>query len=240
MPSMEQRLNTINDLTPNEYKVKAIKTSTYSFYSIHYVKDECESINVYFEGDGLAWLTKSLISSNPTPLNPTTFKLMLQDSSNCKVYIARACQYISDNLCSKEDWTSHRFSQKILDATNEAIENLKQEYNNQTFTMIGFSGGGAIATLISAKRNDIKKLITYAGNLDTKKWTEIHNITKLNGSLNPADFTKYLENIPQIHYVGRYDKIMPIEVFKSYKSKFNSDEYIELIMLDAKHSDIYQ
>lgn len=183
LPTPNERLKTINLLTPNSFKANVINSSSYSFYTIHNVKDKCENINIYFEGDGLAWITRTLISSNPTPLNPIGFKIMLKDRSSCSIYMARACQYVSDSLCTKEDWTSHRFSEKIIDATNEAINTIKNEYKNKTFTMIGFSGGGAIATIISAKRADVNKLITYAGNLDIKKWVEIHNISPLIGSL---------------------------------------------------------
>ncbi|MEZ4694464.1 MAG: hypothetical protein R2837_10880 [Aliarcobacter sp.] len=51
--------------------------------------------------------------------------------------------------------------------------------------------------LLSAYRNDIDSLITVAGNLDIEKWTTMYNLSKLDGSLNPADFSKKLENIKQ-------------------------------------------
>lgn len=238
IPTPQERAITINALIPAAFKKKLIETSSYRFYSVENIQKECTNINVYFEGDGLAWLSRSTISDNPTPINPIGFKLMSKDQTDCSIYIARACQYVDDLACSKKDWTSHRFSQNIIDATNEAIEIIKQHHNNKTFSMIGFSGGGAIATLLSAKRGDVIQLTTFAGNLDTQKLAQIHNITPLNDSLNPADFSSNLQKIPQIHYVGKYDKVIPIEIFESYKSKFKDTTHIKMILLDSTHLNI--
>lgn len=80
--------------------------------------------------------------------------------------------------------------------------------------------------------------VTYAGNLDTDKWTTLHKITPLIGSLNPADFTQNLQNLPQIHYVGIQDTSIPLEIFQSFYSKFTNSNNIKLILLDSTHANI--
>lgn len=238
IPTPQERANTINALIPATFQKKLIETSSYRFYSVENIQKECTNINVYFEGDGLAWLSRSTISDNPTPINPIGFKLMIKDKTDCSIYIARACQYVEDSKCTKKDWASHRFSQNIIDATNEAIEIIKQQYNNKTFRMLGFSGGGAIATLISAKRDDVIQLTTFAGNLDTQKLAQIHNITPLNGSLNPADFTKKLEKIKQVHFVGAKDTIIPNEIIKSFMNRLSDKSNITIKSCDrCTHGD---
>lgn len=242
IPTIEQRLTTSKNL----YKKQNLNETTYKSFSfdIYSIQDEnlnCKNktIKIFIEGDGLAWITRTTISSNPTPINPIALELMLKEKNSCKIYLARPCQYANSKNCSKKYWTSHRFSEKIIDAYLEILDKIKKKYKNSSFEMIGYSGGGAIATILSAKRSDVKELITYAGNLNIEKWSEIHNITPLYGSLNPADFSIELESLSQTHYIGKKDKIIPIEVFESFKSKFRNKTNVKLILIDGNHSKIF-
>lgn len=240
IPTPNERLSNINQIKPQNFISKTIQTSKYKYFTIHNVKQTCKNINIYIEGDGLSWITRNIISSNPTPMTPTAFKLMLQDKSNCSIYLARACQYTNDSLCTKKDWTSHRFSGKIVDSTNEVINKIKGKYKNNTFNMIGYSGGAAIASLVSNKRNDIKILITVAGNLNTTLWTSLKNITPLQGSLNPTAYTQNLNNIRQYHIIGKNDKVIPREVLTSYLNKFLNKDNIKVKSFDATHACCYE
>lgn len=241
IPTPEQRLSNINSLKKsNNFINKTIQTSSYKYFTIHNVQKDCKNINIYFEGDGLSWITRSRISPNPTPITPTAFKLMNTDRSNCSIYVARACQYTNDSLCSKNDWTSDRFSKKIVDTTNEAINSIKSEYKNITFNIIGYSGGAAIASLISNKRKDVNTLVTVAGNLNTTLWTDIKNITPLHGSLNPSDYVNNIQNINQYHLIGKNDKVIPKEILESYINKFNDKSKIKFKSINATHSCCYE
>jgi len=237
IPSHEQRVKSLYSLFPdNSYEVQRVETKSYSFNTVHKVKKECSLINIYFEGDGLSWITRSIISSDPTPLNPVGFKLMLEDDSFCSIYISRVCQYVQDSRCSKRDWTSHRFSPKIINATSETMDQIKKQYNNKSFNLIGYSGGGAVAVLLTNKRKDIKSLVTVAGNLDTDLWTTYHNISALNGSLNPSHNIKNLQDIQQYHLVGTNDRIIPKDIIYSYISKFKDHSKIKYKLVEATHT----
>ena len=74
--------------------------------------------------------------------------------------------------------------------------------------LVGYSGGGAIAVLLAARRDDIAQLITVAGNLDHRLWTRWHAVTPLERSLNPADVAAHVAHIPQIHWTGARDRIV--------------------------------
>lgn len=244
--------------TPNERKANAlslvdnnkniaqkdIQTTEFNLFSLQEISDTCKNnMKIYIEGDGLSWISRSEISSNPTPINPIGLKLMLRDNSTCKVYIARPCQYVNSNICEEKYWTSYRFNTKVIQSYNEALNNLKKDYPNSKFDLVGYSGGGAVVTLLAASRNDTNSITTIAGNLDINKWVEIQNISPLIGSLNPANFTKNLENIKQHHLLGIDDKIVPKEVFLSYQSKFEKKDNISYSFYEATHNccweDIY-
>lgn len=238
IPTLNERKTTALNISFDKAVAQTnIKTSTFNLFSMQKLL-QCENkdMKVYIEGDGLAWITKSKISDDPTPLHPVGFSLMLSDDSNCKVYIARPCQYIKQNSCESKYWTSHRFNTKIIQSFDEVMSNLKKNHKNRSFTLVGYSGGAAVAALTAAKRNDISKLITVAGNIDTDKWVKLNRISPLSGSLNPADFTKHLENIQQFHLIGNNDKIVPKDIFFSYLNKFDNKTNIKYFTYDATHT----
>ena len=72
--------------------------------------------------------------------------------------------------------------------------------------------------------------------MDIEEWNRIKNISKLNGSLNPADFTQSLENIKQYHLIGSNDKIIPKEIFFSYQNRFKNKKNIEYFIYESDHS----
>jgi len=238
IPTPTERKSNLLSLVENKnYQVQIINTSNFNLFSIQDIQNNCKNIKVYIEGDGLAWKTRSVISNNPTPLNPTALKLMNVDKYQCKIYIARPCQYTNSlKKCEKKYWTSHRFNSKVINSYIEALNKLKAEYKNNTFSIIGYSGGASVALLTASKRNDISKIITVAGNMDHTFWTEYHKITPLSDSLNPIDYIKELSHIPQYHLIGSNDKIIPKDIFNSYISYFEDTSNIQSKIYPATHT----
>ena len=139
------------------------------------------------------------------------------------VYLARPCQYadsVEKSACLSEFWTSGRYAPAVIAAENAAISFLKSQFHARTITLIGYSGGGAVAALVAARRNDVVKLVTVAGNLDTLTWARLQKLAPLKDSLNPADFWWELQNIPQFHFSGEADEVVPFAVALSYADRF--------------------
>ena len=176
-------------------------------------------LTIYFEGDGLAWISRTKPSSNPTPINPLALSLAMKDQGRA-AYLGRPCQYVVDKHCSAKYWTSERFAPEVVDSMNDAVSQLKAKMQASRLVLVGYSGGGAIAALVAARRGDVVSLITIAGNLDPQKWTQEMNVSPLIGSLNPADEWKRLMDIPQLHLVGEEDTSVPLFVAESYQSRF--------------------
>jgi pimeloyl-ACP methyl ester carboxylesterase len=181
------------------------------------------TLSIYIEGDGLAWRSRRRISRNPTPINPLALQLALQDQ-HAAAYLARPCQYVTNQAgCNHSLWTSARFSADVIASTNQAINLLKRRFMAKHIRLIGYSGGGGVAALVAARRDDISQLITVAGNLDHVVWTSHHNISPLTQSLNPADAWQTLQEIPQVHFVGKDDRIIGTFVAKSYRKHFPAE-----------------
>lgn len=184
---------------------------------------QTDTLNIYLEGDGLAWLDAATPSFDPTPLDPLALRLALRDPAGAAVYLARPCQYVSGaerRGCEAKYWTSHRFSPEVIDATNLAVDRLKARFGAQRLILVGYSGGGAVAALIAAGRDDVARLITVAGNLDHGAWTAEYRLSPLSGSRNPADAWQGLAGIPQTHYVGGRDRTLGESVARAYAARF--------------------
>ncbi|MDP3482188.1 MAG: alpha/beta hydrolase [Sulfuricella sp.] len=195
---------------------------------------QADTLTVYIEGDGLAWLTRSQASNDPTPRNPIALELALRHPQGMAVYLARPCQYVeaSDAInCRQTYWTGGRFAPEVVETSNQAISALKQRVGADKLVLIGYSGGGAIAALVAARRNDVVRLITVAGNLDHRAWARMHHVPALEDSLNPVDEWQSLIDVPQRHFVGERDEIVSLDVADSYASRFPSDRRPEVITI---------
>lgn len=194
-------------------------------------------LTIYIEGDGLAWLSEETPSANPTPIVPTGLRMALHDQKNKPiVYLARPCQFVLKNEwsgCRQAYWTHLRFSLEVINSMNQAVEQLKNEYHAKHIILIGYSGGGTIAALISARRTDVIQLITVAAILDTDFWVRQQNLTPLYGSLNPADTWKNLVSIPQTHWIGGKDTIAPKEVAFAFSKRFPATKKPKIIVISA-------
>jgi pimeloyl-ACP methyl ester carboxylesterase len=194
-----------------------------------------DTLTIYIEGDGLAWISRRRVSKNPTPSNPIAFELALLDP-NPSVYLARPCQYVLHTDCDQDLWTSARFADAVIDSSNNAIDQLKRRFAASKLRLVGYSGGAAIAALVASRRNDVMQLVTVAGNLDHQAWTERHRITPLYQSLNPADYWHSLTAIPQLHFIGEKDRNIGPFVSEAYLNRFPPDQKPAVhIVRDADH-----
>jgi len=197
------------------------------------VADPIRHLRVYVEGDGLAWLSRSRPSRDPTPITPTGLQLALADPTGNAVYLARPCQYRYGPACAPEYWLARRFSPEVVTVTGQAIDQLKQRYQSESVILVGYSGGGAVAALVAAQRSDVRALITVAGNLDIHLWTQHHDITPLTGSLNPADHAQSLQLIPQWHFTGGKDAIIPPRIAGAFTRRFAEQAPVQILTLQS-------
>lgn len=128
-------------------------------------------LRVYLEGDGRAWITATQPSLDPTPRDLLLARLALSDPRP-SVYLARPCQFVQSPGCTPQYWTHARFAQEIVDSLSEALDQLQRQHGNRDFELIGYSGGGALALLLAAARDDIAQVQTLAGVDHHAGWLE--------------------------------------------------------------------
>ena len=230
----------LNLTNQNNWQKQIIKTnSTFDFVAFEPKnKNKSNLLTIFIEGDGFSWSSRYQVSNNPTPKDPAALKMALKYGEKNKevaLYLARPCQYIDFKTqpnCYPKYWSDYRFAQQVIDSTNIAIDLLKKKYHSSKVKLIGYSGGGAVAALVATKRSDVKELITIAGNLDIEEWVNYHHISKLSGSLNPADYADILQKVPQRHYVGLEDKIIPSKITQHYVDKLNNKEDVKIFLIE--------
>lgn len=201
------------------FREHIIPTSRFDFYALERISSPVKSVRIFIEGDGNAWLTRSQPSPDPTPLKPTMLDIALEDSSANVIYLARPCQYVSGKHCNTGVWTGAQFAEQQIAAINDAIN----IYKGRPIELVGYSGGGAVAMLIAARRTDIASIRTIAGNINTSYFTTFHKVTPLSGSLNPWDQRLSNFRIPQIHFSGAQDKIVPPSLAEDYQSSLPAE-----------------
>ncbi len=192
------------------------------------------SIAVYFEGDGSAFLSRTQVSPDPTPRDPISLRLAATEANYISmqikqhaadqrdrtvVYLSRPCQYLSEGdmlgACNPLFWTTHRFAPEVLSAYQEILATIKRKLSVNRIDLIGFSGGGTIASLIAAERPDVGHLVTFGGALDLDEWTRVRRLSPLTGSKNPAS-ARGLASVDQVHFVGGDDERIPVSIAQAY------------------------
>ncbi|MFT3735396.1 MAG: alpha/beta hydrolase [Rhodocyclaceae bacterium] len=186
------------------------------------ISDVSRPLTVYIEGDGLAWRTRTQPSDDPTPRRPMGLSLAAADRSENVVYLARPCQYtpLNDNpSCNLTYWTGKRFSPEVVAAMNDVVTHYMTRMPGQRVNLVGYSGGGAIAVLVAARRRDVASLRTVAGNLDHDAVNRLHQVSLMPDSLNPFAVAASVANIPQIHFAGSDDTVVPPMIAHGFVTK---------------------
>ncbi len=175
-------------------------------------------LTLYIEGDGFAWVTANRPSLDPTPRTPVALQLALAQPGGNAAYLGRPCQYVGVETagCDRRYWTGARFAPELVAAMDVAVDRVKARFGAERLVLVGYSGGGAVATLLAARRSDVTLLVTVAGNLDHRAWTRLHRLSPLSASLNPADWRSSLGGVRQWHLAGAEDRVIPPQISRDF------------------------
>lgn len=180
-----------------------------------------DTVRVYIEGDGKAWLRSGRASTDPTPQNRLVHRLMLNDPKHDIAYLGRPCQYIiTPDNCKPYTWTFGRYDSDIIEAMNSALSQIKHQGHYKNIELVGYSGGATIALLLASRRQDIDNIRTVAGNLDPEFTNKYHKVSPMPSALNPIDFRASLNSIPQMHFYGTEDSVIPAVISSHYQKQF--------------------
>jgi len=169
--------------------------------------DNNETLHIYIGGDGKPFVTPTEVAADPTPRSTYVLKLQRRDPQS-SVFLGRPCYHglSRDVGCSPLAWTTERYSEAVVLSMATAIRNIGR---GQRVMLIGYSGGGTLAMLIAPRLDNVEGVVTVAANLDIDAWASYHGYTRLAGSLNPVVQSVETQDLPQRHYFGSADVIIP-------------------------------
>jgi len=96
-----------------------------------------------------------------------------------------------------------------VSTTSEVIDALKARFGARQLTLVGYSGGAAVAMLVAARRTDVVRMLSVAGNFGHRAWTMLDQLDPLNGSPKPADDAPLPRRMNQWHFAGEKDDVIP-------------------------------
>ena len=214
-----------------------IETSNYQLWALSPATKASDTLRIYIEGDGRAWLRRGVASTDPTPRNRLVHRLMLQDSKPDIAYLARPCQFVMNHNCTQESWTFGRYNKDALKALNAAVSVLKDKHHYKKLELVGYSGGATMALLIAANRKDVISIRTVAGNLSPEYTNRLHKVSPMPAALNPENYAPELSMLPQIHFYGEQDRVIRGDIAQHYQKQFTHKGCIQITaVIKASHS----
>lgn len=236
-PSPDQRLAGImQQVQQAHWVVVTHDTGHFALMSMHGPKlpSRAQTLRVYIEGDGLAWIDPNTPAMDPTPVRATALEMAMADPAPFVMYLGRPCQYVRGSErhgCDARWWTSHRFAPEVMQSTAQALDRIKQTHGVKQFELVGYSGGGTVAAVMAAQRTDVSRLVTVAGNLDPETWARLKRLSPLAHVVNPTDLITRLRQVPQAHLFGAQDSVVPVAVSNAYLSRLQpSASHLRMIM----------
>ncbi len=244
MPLFKDRLSVAEEIANKAgFTKEYIKVDDFTLMTYQKFNRRSDTISIYIEGDGRAWETKHRLSDDPTPSNPVALKLAAVDPADNIAYIARPGQYSLSGIpdCDSKYWSGFRFAEEVINSFNRAIDLLKEKSLARHVELVGYSGGGAIAVLVAARRSDVVALRTVAGNLAPKVFCQYHHVSRLEGSMDPMDVAQEMSLIPQRHFVGSKDLVVPEFITHSFVKQEGDQAYDRITVVEgATHTKGWQ
>lgn len=189
-------------------------------------------LTIFIEGDGRPWSPDGQQpSEDPTTRRPLALQL-LEKTASPAMYVSRPCyQQLVDANCSSAVWTSERYSKTVVESIAEVIRRKAAAAGSPSLTLIGYSGGGVLATLVAEQLSGVDTVITIAANLDIDAWTKHHRYLPLTGSLNPASSAK-AHPWREIHLQGARDEVVPPDTTTAYFQRYPQSRRLMLDRYD--------
>lgn len=207
-------------------------------HTVYHAGDDltaARTLHVYLDGDGLPWQTLTSVARDPTARDPLVLDLMRQDPMPA-ILLGRPCyaRVTPDPACTPWHWTHGRYSEAVVASLAAAAGVLLARAPRAEITLIGYSGGGALAVLLAPRLPRVVHVMTLAANLDVAAWASRHRYSPLAGSLDPATQPPLPAHLRQTYLFGAQDTQVPREFATHYLARVPSATVEELPAVDHR------
>ncbi len=168
---------------------------------------------VYLEGDGDPARAARRRPPDATPRRTVALELWNLDPGPA-LYLGRPGQL--DAPAPLEAWTTHRYGETVVESLIAALRAADPIAPDRPLVLVGFSGGGTLATLMAERLPRARALVTLGANLDVAAWTAARNEPPLAGSLDPATRPSLRRDLLQLHLQGLDDRTVPPSLTRAF------------------------
>jgi hypothetical protein len=204
---------------PQGFSAATIAAGQFGLFALLRQTSASSSLAVYIEGDGAGWPSVFTPPHDPTPRFSVALRLADRDPSAAVAYLGRPCHYLTDDereRCSSSYWSERRFSDEVLVGMGAAVDHLKRLSGARFVRLVGYSGGGVVATLLAMERDDVTELITISAPLALSEWVTVNKLTPLDGSRNPMNLPQFPVMLSATHFSGGRDDVVPSSIVKHF------------------------
>ncbi|MFC5301757.1 alpha/beta hydrolase [Azospira restricta] len=204
--------------TPRGYQAATLETRPFRLFSLLRQRRADSLLVIYIEGDGNR-RPSPYRPIEPTPRTPHALRMAHQDESPLVAYLARPCQYLADAAlpsCDSQHWVERRFEEEVIASMLAAVDELKRRSGARRVSLVGYGGGGTVATLLAGRRQDVVELITVAAPLALADWAALNRLGPLPAASDPAEQPALPRTLRATHFVGGEDEVVPPAFTASY------------------------
>ena len=181
------------------------------------------TLTLYIGGDG-----QVEASSDPSPKLPVALQLAASDAGAW--ILGRPCYQLSQlpSHCNPRLWQDSRYSEPVVVTMTDVIQELLIHTGSDSIRLVGYSGGGTLAVLLSDRITSVTEVITIAAPLDLIAWARLRGTSPPQASLDPiqhhkpggaSGITRYL------HLVGGRDTVVPSYQAAGYSARFPEEHF---------------
>lgn len=177
-----------------------------------------DTLHVYIDGDGRPLVDAGSASNlDPTPEHPLALALAARDPKRA-VYLGRPCHFNADQpACRPELWTSARYGADVIRYLCDAVFSLSQR-GDRKISLIGFSGGGALAVHVANCVQAVVNVVAVNGNLAIEVWANMRGYESLSASIDPARVGLPGRVAGRLYLVGTEDEVVPAAVSQHFSA----------------------
>lgn len=195
--------------------------------------DAIHELHIYLDGDGTPWRTEHRIAEDPTARNFLILDMLAKDAAPA-ILLGRPCYYglNTSAFCQDKLWTDERYGARVVNSMQAAIEQWLMHKKVEKLVLIGYSGGGVLATFLAAKLKNTSTVFTIAANLDVAAWCSHHGYRMPALWLNPMQQANIPLGIHQVHVAGLEDDNVPASIIESFSHTQANSVYLAMPKFD--------
>ena len=215
---------------------ESIRTDLYPIATYERIHNQGGQAIVYIEGESRGSINSHTTRYNPTPLNPVALKMAVQDKSKNLIYISVPCaNFTLDRIqaCNQKYFKTHRFAPEVIASYNQVLDYYRKRYDIKGFHLVGFSGGGVVATLLAQQQPDILTLRTIAAPLDTQIAQRLSQTNSFSHSQNPSSDPFTLGVLPQHHFLGDKDEFVTPVILSSFLQEMGPSRCVRTSLISG-------